>query len=358
MEGVFFKIIIVIIVFYAVRFLYNILSGNNKSNNGKPFLYERKQTRRRLSFDDEAIKWCANFLSLDKSVLEKILHDNVYYLYDQFRIKKRSGGYRGIARPQEKLMSIQKTIYNRILSQVNIHPAATGFRKGISIIDNAKQHLGKEDVIKTDIVNFFYSIRQDRVEKAFEKIGYPSNISKVLAELCCLNNTLPQGAPTSPALSNIISYEMDKKSASLSYQYGLTYTRYADDLTFSGNNINPGLILPAIKKIINEEGFAAKLKKTRYISRKKRKIITGISISSNKKLTIPKAKKREIRKNVYFVLTKGLAEHQKHIKSKDPIYLKRLICYLSFWRMVEPENKYVINSIASLKKIQTMYPSE
>ncbi|MDR2914019.1 MAG: reverse transcriptase family protein [Tannerella sp.] len=351
MAEIFSKIIVVITVFYAVRFLYNKLS-NNKSNKEKPFPNKKKQIKRDLPYDDEAIKWCANFLSLDKPELEEIFHDGVYYMYDRFRIKKRSGGHRGIARPYKKLMSIQKTIYNRILSQVNIHPAATGFRKGISIIDNAKQHLGKDDIIKTDIVNFFYSIQQDSVEKAFEKIGYPGNISKVLAELCCLNNTLPQGAPTSPALSNIISYEMDKKFAVLSYQHGLIYTRYADDLTFSGNNINPGFLLPAIKKIVNEEGFAVKLKKTRYINRRKRKIITGISISSGKKLTIPKAKKREIRKNVYFILTKGLVEHQKYIKSKDPVYLKRLICYLSFWKMVEPENKYVINSIASLKKIQ------
>ena len=343
------KTLIVILVFYAVRFLYNRFSGDKKQNNRSFSVY--RERKKDLKFDNSAIAWCANLLSVEVSVLEDIFRKDVYYMYDQWRIKKRSGGYRGIARPHKQLMTIQKTICNRVLLPVNIHPAATGFRKGMSIIDNAKQHLGKEEVFKTDIVNFFYSIRQEDVEKIFEQIGYPVTISKVLAELCCLNNVLPQGAPTSPALSNIYSYQMDKKLTALSYQLGLIYTRYADDLTFSGNNINPGFVLPAVKKIVNEEGFAVKRKKTRFIGRKKRKIITGISVSSGKKLTIPKAKKREIRKNVYFILTKGLAEHQKYIQSTDPIYLKRLICYLSFWKMVEPENKYVTDSIIALKKI-------
>lgn len=88
------------------------------------------------------------------------------------------------------------------------------------------------------------------------------------------------------------------------------------------------------------------------MDKNKRKIITGISISSGEKLTIPKAKKREIRKNVHYILTKGLTGHQRHIKSTDPAYLKRIIGYLNFWHSVEPENQYVIDSINSLKKLE------
>ena len=334
----------------VIAILWLTSTGRKNENKG---IISPASKKKHLSFDNKAIAWCANMFSIEIPELEKILYSDVYYRYKKFRIRKRSGGRREIAQPRKELMSIQKTIYNRILSQVNIHPAATGFRKGMSIINNVKLHLGKDDIIKTDIVNFFGFIRQERVTNAFEEIGYPTNISKVLAELCCLNGRLPQGAPTSPALSNIISYEMDKKLTSLSHKYLLSYTRYADDLTFSGNRVNPELILPDIKKAVNEEGFFLKQKKTRYISKNKRKLITGISISSGKKLTIPKAKKREIRKNVYFILTKGLEEHQKFIQSTDPVYLKRLICYLSFWKMVEPDNKYVSDSIISLKKLQT-----
>ena len=343
--------IFIIIFIYVIAFLWYKSLGNKNESIG-PFAFERKRINRDLSFDNEAVAWCANLLSIESSALEKILHDDVCLLYKKFRIRKRSGGRRKIACPHKELMSIQKTIYSKVLSQVNIHPAATGFRRGMSIVNNVKLHLGKDDIIKTDIVNFFNSIRQERVVKAFENIGYPSKISKVLAELCCLDGQLPQGAPTSPALSNIISYDMDKKLTFLTYKYGLAYTRYADDMTFSGNGADPKLILTEIKKVVNEEGFSLKRKKTRHIGKNRRKLITGISISSGEKLTIPKAKKREIRKNVYFIRTKGLAEHQKFIKSTDPVYLKRLLCYLSFWKMVEPDNDYVTNSIIELKKLQ------
>ena len=86
------------------------------------------------------------------------------------------------------------------------------------------------------------------MKKTFEKIGYPENVSKVLGVLCCLYRHLPQGAPTSPALSNIVGYEMDKKLAALAAEYGLTYTRYADDLTFSGDVFPKEQIIPRIKR--------------------------------------------------------------------------------------------------------------
>ena len=187
------------------------------------------------------------------------------------------------------------------------------------------------------------------MKKTFEKIGYPENVSKVLGVLCCLYRHLPQGAPTSPALSNIVGYEMDKKLAALAAEYGLTYTRYADDLTFSGDVFPKEQIIPRIKQIIRDEKFEPNHKKTRFINEYGRKIITGVSVSSGAKLTIPKARKREIRKNVYFILTKGLAEHQRRIGSSDPVYLKRLIGELCYWRSIEPDNAYVSDSINRLK---------
>ena len=230
-----------------------------------------------------------------------------------------------------------------------IHPAAVGFRSGHSVVDNASPHLEKRYVLKMDIHDFFFSIRSRRVKKTFEKIGYPENVSKVLGVLCCLYRHLPQGAPTSPALSNIVGYEMDKKLA------GLTYTRYADDLTFSGDVFPKEQIIPRIKQIIRDEKFEPNHKKTRFINEYGRKIITGVSVSSGAKLTIPKARKREIRKNVYFILTKGLAEHQRRIGSSDPVYLKRLIGELCYWRSIEPDNAYVSDSINRLKCLEKGY---
>ena len=306
-------------------------------------------------FEKEAVIWCAALLGVEVNRLEEILN-NVSGHYQEFWMRKRSGGYRMISAPDKDLQAIQSTIYSRILSSVTIvHPAAVGFRCGRSVVDNAAPHLGKRYVLKMDIHDFFGSIRSPRVRQTFKKIGYPENVSKVLGALCCLHRHLPQGAPTSPALSNIVGYEMDRKLAALAAEYGLTYTRYADDLTFSGDVFPKEQIIPQVKRIIRDEKFEPNHKKTHFMNQSSRKIITGGSVASGVKLTIPKSKKREIRKNVYFILTKGLAEHQRRIGSHDPAYLKRLIGMLCYWRAIEPDNTYASDSIAALKRLEKGY---
>ena len=306
-------------------------------------------------FEKEAVIWCAALLGVEVNRLEEILN-NVSGHYQEFWMRKRSGGYRMISAPDKDLQAIQSTIYSRILSSVTIvHPAAVGFRCGRSVVDNAAPHLGKRYVLKMDIHDFFGSIRSPRVRQTFKKIGYPENVSKVLGALCCLHRHLPQGAPTSPALSNIVGYEMDRKLAALAAEYGLTYTRYADDLTFSGDVFPKEQIIPQVKRIIRDEKFEPNHKKTHFMNQSSRKIITGVSVASGVKLTIPKSKKREIRKNVYFILTKGLAEHQRRIGSHDPAYLKRLIGMLCYWRAIEPDNTYASDSIAALNRLEKGY---
>lgn len=336
--GIFLLVILAVaIVIWAIISLSNGTS-QERTHNIYPTFYSK------------ADKECAELLGIDKSEFKKLQQD-IPSQYKQFRLGKRSGGYRTISAPSTRLLQIQKTIYRQILSKADIHPAAKGFRHGLSIVDNAKPHLGEESLLKVDIMDFFGSIHQYTVSKTFEKLGYSAEVSQKLANICCLRMRLPQGAPTSPALSNIITYEMDVKLTALAEKHGLTYTRYADDLTFSGNIESPNTILNNIRKIVKQEGFALKIKKTRFLRRNRRKIVTGISISSGEKLTIPKAKKRELRKNIHFILTRGLAAHQKHIQSTDPAYLKRTLGYLNFWLSVEPGNQYVIKSIEALKKL-------
>lgn len=300
-------------------------------------------------YDDEALKWCANFLLVDRKILTDILHDTSAY-YTQFKLGKRSGGFRIIYAPKPALLDIQKTIYKRILLSANLHPACTGFRQNISIVHNAKVHLGNRQLLKIDIADFFGSIKRKKIINTFKKMGYPTNISLVLAELCIFRGKLPQGAATSPALSNIVAYEMDVELLSIAKKNNLVYTRYADDMTFSGEKIDFEPVLFEINRIVTKNNFSIQKKKTRFLTENKRKIVTGISVSSGEKLTIPKSKKREIRKDVHFILTRGLASHQNHIGSNDPVYLKRLIGYLHFWLMVEPDNRYVKKSLEALKR--------
>lgn len=323
--------------------------GTQTSSAGKRGFFSRLFAKR-LPSDQESIAWCADFLEISEDKLVHILSKKSRY-YKQFMLKKRSGGYRMISAPNPLLLSIQKKIYQKILFSQAVHPAATGFRPQMSIKDNALPHLGQKEVLKVDIADFFGSIRKPKVVVAFKKMGYSAPVAKILAELCTLKGKLPQGAATSPALSNIMMYDTDVEISRFTKRRKLQYTRYADDITFSGEKVPYGESLSAITIALLDLKLEIQMKKIRRLTEKKRKIITGISVSSGEKLAIPKKKKREIRKNVYFILTKGLKEHQKFIGSKDPAYLKRIIGQLNFWLMVEPENEYVKKSIEALKKL-------
>lgn len=344
-----------LLLLFTIFRLLNYKGGNvgnvQKEKESKNFSFKPLfSSRPSLPFNEKSVEWCANFLSVDEKELQNILYDIASH-YKSFKLRKRSGGYRTISAPDLKLLQIQRTIYQRVLVPVTIHPSATGFKPKTSIVQNTKPHLGNAHVLKVDIEDFFGSIKKSTVNAMFQMIGYPQDISEILTHLCCLYGKLPQGAPTSPALSNIAAYKMDTDLSTLAFKYQLTYTRYADDLTFSGKFIPFDDVLEEIVMIIYKYGFSLNAKKTLRMHEKSRKIITGISVSSGYKLTIPKAKKRELRKNIHYITQKGVMAHQKHIASTDPAYLKRIIGYLNFWLLVEPDNNYVKKSIATLNRM-------
>ena len=288
----------------------------------------------------------AMLLGIQASTLSSIIAYPKSFYYS-FEIPKRSGETRTISAPYPVLLNAQKWIYDNILSKIKAHDNAKGFIRNTSIVDNAREHLGKDYVLKMDIENFFPSIKKNRVMSIFRNLGYTKRISYYLTSICCLDEVLPQGAVTSPCLSNIISKRMDARIYGLANKFALNYTRYADDFTLSGNKLPPRII-NYIEDIVNQEGFSINKKKTSLIGKGKQKIITGISISSGE-LKIPREKKREIRQNVYYILKYGLFEHQKNIHSFDPIYTERLLGYLYFWLSVETNNTFVKTSIDKLK---------
>ncbi len=154
--------------------------------------------------------------------------------YRTFTIYKRSGKLREISEPLPSLKEIQKWILENILEKCSLHIAAKAYIKGKSIKDNARFHRNQRRVLAVDINDFFHSIDIDRVFKLFVSLGYAPMVSALLAHLCCLKRRLPQGAPTSPAISNIISYSLDDKLYAYAREMGFRYTRYADDITVSG----------------------------------------------------------------------------------------------------------------------------
>lgn len=297
----------------------------------------------------------AKLIGIEQRILASIINDTNSFYYN-FEIPKRNGGFREISAPYPVLLSAQRWIYENILLKQRLHESCKGFVKATSIVDNARPHLNKKHLLKMDIKDFFPSIKINRVMSVFRVLGYTKKISYYLAAICCLDGVIPQGAATSPYLSNIIAKRLDYRLNGLAKKFNLIYTRYADDFTFSGEVISLGII-NYIESIVSDEGFEINKSKSKLIGEKGQKIVTGISISSGE-LTIPKKTKREVRKNIHYILKNGLFEHFRNINSNDPIYVERLLGFLFFWLSVEPENAFIINSIEKLKGYSNMLDNE
>lgn len=302
------------------------------------------------------IKHLALLMGVDYPALKRMAYARDRF-YRSYTIKKRNGnGERLIEAPYPSLKSVQRWILDNILAPTAIiHPSSVGFIRGKTITDNARPHLRSEVLLKLDIKDFFHSVTEASVRRYFNALGYDGSLSGTLAYLCCKGDRLPQGAPTSPMLSNAIYRKMDFSLDRLSCQEGLCYTRYADDLTFSGSGI-PISIIKAVTTIVKDSNLRINKEKTRRSGKGARKIITGVSISSGK-LTIPREVKRRIRQEVHYIITYGLSDHLKHIESRDLLAGYRLLGRLAYWHSVEPENQYVICSMTRLKeclKIKTL----
>jgi RNA-directed DNA polymerase len=152
--------------------------------------------------------------------------------YQEFSVPKRSGGKRTIASPEPALKILQRRILRRVLARLRCHPAATGFEKRYSIAINALAHVHKAVVVRMDIRDFFGSTKANRVQKYFQRIGWDKETAGLLTTICTYRGALPQGAPTSPRLSNLLCGRLDARLTALAKRYGATYSRYADDMTF------------------------------------------------------------------------------------------------------------------------------
>lgn len=270
--------------------------------------------------------------------------------YREFSIPKQKGGQRIISAPYPSLLSCQQWISMNITSKIPVHESAHGFVSHRSIVTNAEPHLGCNWLLKIDIKDFFPSIDIRRIVWIFKQCGYARDVSFYLARLCTLDGKLPQGSAASPALSNITFNKTDRRLAALANCWKVKYTRYADDLTFSGQYI-PSKFIDIVYEILQSEGFTPNKEKTRLIGPKGRKIVTGVSVSGNM-LKLPKATKRQVRKEAYYLWRMGFEHHTKQIGSYDPIYAERLLGKLAFWRQIEPGNQYVNQSLSRVQAIR------
>ncbi|MBI4024015.1 MAG: RNA-directed DNA polymerase [Verrucomicrobia bacterium] len=221
----------------------------------------------------------------------------VAVVYRDFTITKRAGGVRRITAPDPKLKSLQRRILRRLLARLECHPSVTGFEAGHSIVTNALCHTGKAVVVRMDLKDFFEKTAAGRLGKYFRKIGWNREASGLLMQWCAHQGGLPQGAPTSPRLSNLLNYGLDIRLSKLAEKFGAVYTRYADDLTFSFDDDQPGAIRQLIHladKIVREQGYTLHQHKKLHIRRRHdRQVVTGLVV--NQKVNLPRRTRRWLR---------------------------------------------------------------
>ena len=265
--------------------------------------------------------------------------------YKKLEIHKRNGGdVRKLNAPVLPLKSIQRWILENILYNIPIEKCVNGFVPGKSIVTNAYPHLKSKYIVKMDIVDFFPSIQFGVIKKFFYEIGYSNSIANALASLCTFEYHLPQGAPTSPYLANLICFEMDRRIKKLCSKYNLKYTRYADDITISGDS-KVFWIKDVVEKIVNNYHFEINREKTVLLKPGDRKRVTGIIV--NEKLSVPKNMVRELRKNIFFIQKYGLESHLDRIQFKglNQEYIAKLYGIVSFIKMVDLEKGMFFKSL-------------
>jgi RNA-directed DNA polymerase len=254
-------------------------------------------------------------------------------LYTEVKLPKKNGSFRTINAPSENLKYIQKWILDNILYNKNCSHFANGFIKDKSIVDNARPHVGKPCVINLDIKDFFPTIKYIDIYKLFKGFGYTSHLSMVLTGISTYNNVLPQGAPTSPYLSNLICRNLDVKFENLANRISASYTRYADDITFSGEkSITKYIAL--IKSIIKSEGFTINEKKVRVQYQYHKQMVTGLIV--NEKLSVPKSTKMYLRQQIYFSIKYGVTNNLERQNINKSNYKDHLYGIAYFIKMVEP----------------------
>ncbi|MDY3563248.1 reverse transcriptase family protein [Gemmata sp. JC673] len=273
--------------------------------------------------------------------------------YVKFSVPKKSGGTRQLAAPHKSLKAAQHWILANVVNKLPVTEAAHGFVADRGIVTNANPHVGKAFVVNLDLSDFFPSIAFPRVRSAFERYGYSGCVATILALLCteCPRAAvtyagtkyeaatgprgLPQGAPTSPGLSNQVARKLDKRLLGVATKLGLTYTRYADDLTFSGDAdaaAKIGWLLAKVRHIAHEEGFAVNEKKTRVMRRSAAQMVTGVVV--NDKPSVCRDELRRLRAILHRAKSEGLDAQNREGLPNFREWLRGKIAFVS---MVRPD---------------------
>jgi RNA-directed DNA polymerase len=257
------------------------------------------------------------------------------FSYKRIEIPKKNGGVRVIHHPSKELKAVQRWLLHAVISRLPIDDSALAYIKGRSIADNATRHLGGGYLLRLDLRNFFPSITQQDIklhikENSLEFPGWDDADVNLFCALVCRYQRLTIGAPSSPSLSNALCRNLDTEIRILVERNDINYTRYADDMFFSTSKPNVlGQIHGEITRIIENSPLPAGLMinsaKTRHTSKRHRRVVTGLVLSSENKLSVGRHTKRRVRSLIYNL--GSLSDEDRH----------RLAGLISFIRSVEPD---------------------
>lgn len=291
----------------------------------------------------------AALLDVDVKELARIV-ENPDGEYTKFPLKKKSGKKRWINAPSDFLKMVQVRIKDRILYKGWPTKYAHGFVNKRSIVTNANPHVGKAIVINMDIKGFFDTITDDMVRNALIQCLPQQYIilMGLVAHLCTIKSkgedgterrVTPQGAPTSPVLSNLVARYLDFSLKGVAQNFKAVYTRYADDMTFSSDNLRLTKAIPIIMKVVNDHGFWINTAKTNVFRRGGRQIVTGLVV--NDKVSVPRQERMEFRAHLHHILTGKIV--------KEQVDLNKIQGYANYINMVNPDQgKYFLGKVAEI----------
>ena len=257
--------------------------GDNFTHRVNTSLPEHLRVRHILAID----------LGVSPQLVYRIISNKKHY-YRTFKILKKNGGWREVSSPRTYLKVIQRYISTHLFSRLRIHDSVHSYRDGRSNITNAKEHIGQKFVLNIDLKDYFLNISSRKIVSVLRDNGFSKYGSILIASLCTLDGVLPQGAPTSPLISNTVLFKIDGSMYRYCKKRNLNYTRYSDDITISGNSKE--LVIKAKKRLIamvEGANFKVNYKKTRLMPYSKQQLVTGVVV--NEKPTPPRKLMRNIR---------------------------------------------------------------
>lgn len=272
-------------------------------------------------------------------------HSEKYYKI--YTIPKKSGKLRTICQPSKNLKGLQSWILVNILNILKVSSSCKGFEIGSSTANNAFPHIGANTILNLDLKDFFSSVKRYQVNSIFTTLGYNTIISTILTNICTFQGSLPQGSPCSPKLANLSAWNLDLRIQGYVGKRGINYTRYADDLSFSGlSPVKVVKIIPMIKKIVEGERFEVNLAKTRVAGAGRAKKVTGL-IVNDEGIGIGKNKFKGLRAKIHHLT---LPKEQSNTK-----LFKEVSGWLSYLNSVD--KKRLAKAYKYIKELTFKHPA-